>query len=388
MRISKAVLVLLSLVLLTTCLAAQTSATSNISSPQPASLSPMTPAVASPAPIVRPAPSRQAAPEKPQPNVNLQVPAPRRARVRRIAMIEIPGRPGFKGVALLGDALIMAHPAADTVDVFSVRKRRLVAQLNDMKGASGIAADPSSGRVFVADSGANEIVVISSKDWKVQHRIALKASPNALLFVPQTDTLYSSNWRDQSISLIDTRQSAAINTVAVEGRPEYLVYDPVNKQIFVALQDSRQVIALDPSLKVIKRFPLVASQPTGLALDAKARRLYVAVRYAVLALDADTGRELRRVAAPAGIDMLWLDEAGNSLYGGSSDGTIAWMRTLGGTLSPEYEFKTDVRGQTFAFDPGKKMIYLPGGRDGRSKLLIMRQVEPNEATARPEVAEK
>lgn len=388
MRISKAVLVLLSLMFATGVFAQTSGASSNtISSPQPASLSPMTPAVASPTPIVKPAPSsKQAMPEKPEPNVNLQMPVPRRARVRRMAMIEIPGRPGFEGVALVNGFLVMAHPAAETVDVFSVAKRRLVTQVKDMKGASGIAVDTSGGRVFVANSDAHEIAVISAKDWTVQHKIALKTSPNALLFVPQLEMLYACNWRDQSISVIDTRQGSAINTVTVEGRPEYLVFDPITKQIFATLQDARQVVALDPSLKVIKSFPLVASQPTGLALDAKARRLYVAVRYAVLALDADTGREVRRVAAPPGIDMLWLDEANNSLYGGSIDGTISWMRTLGGSLAAEHEFNTEVKGHTFAYDPAKKMIYLPGGRDGRAKLLILRQVEPGEGPGAPEVA--
>jgi YVTN family beta-propeller protein len=375
-------------------MAAQTPGASSgtISSPQPASLSPISPAVAtspaaSPSPVVKSAPSvNQQVPQQSQPNVDLGVRAPQRARVRRIAMIEIPGRPGFKGVALANGFLVMAHPAAETVDVFSVTKRRLIAQVKEMKGASGIAVDDPGGRVFVANSEANEIAVISAKDWKLQRKIALKASPDALLFVPQLETLYASNRRDQSISVIDTRQGSVINTVTLDSRPEYLVFDPINKQIFATLEDSRQVIALDPALKIVKRFPLVASQPTGLALDAKSRRLYVAVRYAVLALDADTGQELRRVAAPPGIDMLWLDEAGNNLYGAAVDGTIAWMRTLGGSLAAEHEFKTEVRGHTFAYDPGKKMIYLPGGRDGRSKLLIMRQVEPSEAP--PEVAKK
>jgi DNA-binding beta-propeller fold protein YncE len=215
----------------------------------------------------------------------------------------------------------------------------------------------------------------------VESTIPLKASPDALLFVPQLDTLYASNWRDQSLSAINLRQGGAVNTVSVEGRPEYLVYDPANRQIFATLEDAREVIVLDPALQVLKRFPLVASQPTGLALDAKARRLYVAVRYAVLALNADTGQELRRVAAPAGIDMLWLDEAGQNLYGASADGTIATMRTTGGTLSADHEFKTDVHGHTFAFDTANKMIYFPGGSEGRSKLLLLRQLDSKEAAA-------
>jgi len=356
------------MLLVATCVLAQTPAGSTIASPQP---SPIT----SPAPITSPSVAKPG-PPRPAPNVNLNVPAPQRPRVRRVAMIEIPGQPGFKGVALVKGSLVMAHPAAETVDVFNLLKRRLVAQVKDMKGASGIAVDEAGGRLFVANSHADEIAVISTKDWKVERTIALQASPDALLYVPQLHTLYASNWRDQSISEIDTRQGSAVNTVPVEGRPEYLVFDPASQQIFATLEDAREVIVLDPALKVRKRFPLLASEPTGLALDSKTRRLYVAVRYAVLALDADSGQELRRVAAPAGIDMLWLDEAGNSLYGASADGAISAMRTTSsGGLAADSEFKTDVHGHTFAFDPANKLIYFPGGSQGRSKLLILRQIE-------------
>jgi hypothetical protein len=141
-------------------------------------------------------------------------------------------------------------------------------------------------------------------------------------------------------------------------------------------------------LKVLNRFALAASMPTGLALDSKGRRLYVAVRHAVLELDADSGREIRRVAAPDGIDMLWLDAASGSLYGAASGGTIALIKAGNGVFEAQREYSTDVHGHTLAFDPAKKMLYLAGGRDGRSKLLILRRVDPNEPSLNPEVAKK
>ena len=47
--------------------------------------------------------------------------------------------------------------------------------------------------------------------------------------------------------------------------------------------------ALDASDSVLNRFRLAASQPTGLEFDAAQRRLFVAVRHAVLVLNAETG---------------------------------------------------------------------------------------------------
>jgi hypothetical protein len=383
------------LVPLALVLSAYALAQSPIASPQPVTSS-MQPGGAasmvarpSPEPVIKSNPpviKRQET--APQPNINLQVPLPERALIRRIAMIDIPGRPGFKDLEFINGCLVMAHPAASTVDVFSIAKRRVIVQIKDMKGASGVAADQAGARVFVANTDAGEIAVISARTWQVENRIPLKAAPDALLYVPQLDTLYASNWRDHSISVIDAKQGTVLNTVVVDGRPQYLAFDPATKQIFAALEDLRQIAVLDPTLKVLNRFPVAASMPTGLALDSTGRRLYVAVRHAVLELDADSGREIRRVAAPIGIDMLWLDHASGSLYGVASGGTIALIKAGNGVFEAQREYNTDVHGHTIAFDPEKKMIYLPGGRDGRSKLLILRRVEPNEQSPNPEVAKK
>ncbi|MGZ4811579.1 MAG: YncE family protein [Terriglobales bacterium] len=366
--------------------------TGTISSPQPSTaLQPgiTAPVTATPEPVVKPAPSTtREADIKPQPNVNLQVPLPARALVRRVAMVDIPGRPGFKDLVFTNGNLVIAHPAASTVDVFSVPKRRIIAEVKDMKGASGVAADESGARVFVANSDANEIAVISTKTWLVESRIPLKSSPDALLYVPELGRLYASDWRDQAITIIDPRQGGVVVSVVVGARPEYLAYDPATRQIFVSLEDTREVGVLDAELKLIRRYPLTASMPTGLALDAKGRRLYVAVRHAVVELDADSGREIRRVAAPDGIDMLQFDASSGTLYGAAADGTIMLMKAGNGIFQAQREYTTDVHGHTLAFDPAKKMIYLAGGRNGRSKLLILRRVDASEPPTSPQVARK
>ncbi len=372
--------------------AAQTSGTSTntISSPQPSTSPSMQPGIASPvAPVTRSTPSiTRPEDTAPQPNINLQVPLPERSLVRRIAMIDIPGRPGFKDMVFIHGNLVMAHPAASAVDVFSVQKRRIIATIKDMKGPSGVEADEAGGRVFVSNTDGNEIAVISTKTWQVESRIPLKSAPDAVLYVPQLDTLYVSNWRDQAISIVDVKQGSVLNAVGMNARPEALVFDPATRQIFASLEDTREIAVLDPSLKVVRRHQLVASMPTGLALDAKGRKLYVAVRNAVVELDADSGREIRRVAAPDGIDTLWFDPTSSTLFGATAGGTILLMKAGNGVFEAQREYSTDVHGHALAFDPAKKMIYLAGGRDGRSKLLILRRVEPNEPSPNPQVAKR
>ncbi len=54
------------------------------------------------------------------------------AQLRQIAIVDIPGRPGFESVAWANGELVMAHSGADKVDVFDPVRRRVVAQIPGM----------------------------------------------------------------------------------------------------------------------------------------------------------------------------------------------------------------------------------------------------------------
>ena len=296
------------------------------------------------------------------------------AQLRQIAIIDVPGHPGFDSLVFAGNQLVMAHTSASEVDIFDPAKRRIVARIPDLAEPRGLAADDQAGRVYVACSGNNSIAVISTRDWKVMETIPLAASPDSLLLAPGGETLYVSNWHDQSLSAVNTATHRA-QTVALESRPEDMVIDAERKLLYVSLEDANQIVALDAALKPVKRFRLNGSLPTGLAFDARTRRLFVAVRYAVLVLDAEDGHEISRVPTNAGADKLWFDDSTATVYAASGGGAITMIRAQGSRYVAEQELNTAVRGHSVAFDPARGLAYVPGGFEGRSKLVILKRIE-------------
>jgi len=249
--------------------------------------------------------------------------------------------------------------------------RRVDAQIK-MQKPRGIAVDEKRGKVYIADAGANHVAVISTKTWKRESTIALQAKPGPLALSPDGRTLYVGNQQDESISVVDLDNANRATTVPL-GHVDALVYDAVKNVIYATVEDQAQVAVLDPALKVLRRYPLAASQPSALVLDQPARRLYVAVRYAVVALSADDGHELGRVAAPMGVDSLWLDRSGGRLYAASSN-EVDVVRVGGGQFAAEDELPLTVRGHGIAFDPEHKLLLMPSGHEGRSLVLILTPV--------------
>jgi YVTN family beta-propeller protein len=297
------------------------------------------------------------------------------ARLRQIAMIDLPGQPGFDSLAIANKCLLVAHSAANTVDIFDLAKRMVIAQVKHVRGASGIAVDDIHNRVYISSPDDRRIVVISSKTWDVEGVIPVQSDAEQIVYVPENNRLYLANSHDRTVSYVDLAKNNEIHTLNANGTPEYIVFDPVKKLIYATLQDQHAIAAYELDLTPVARWVLNASQPTGLALDSGGRRLYVAVRHAIITFDPDTGAELSRIGAPAGVNTLWL-APGGALFAASA-GTVSVMKLGTGGLTHEVDVSVSVKGDSIAYDPHKQLLYLAGGREGRSKLLIMREVESN-----------
>lgn len=300
------------------------------------------------------------------------------AQLKQVAMIDLPGEPGFDGMAFARGALVITHSAANTVDIFDPLKRRIIVQVKDVPDPQGIAVDDRMGRVYVANGTTKSISVITSKDWKVVEKFPMQAAPSALALSPDGKLLFAASRRDRSISIIQLGAGNRAQTANVNGTPQSLAYDPDRRIVYASMEDTQEVVAIDENLRIANRFKLVASQPAGLAIDAAARRLYVAVRNAVVALQLNAGREVARVAAPPGVDSLWLDQASGTLYAASGGGYVTLIRATATIFQALDEVHTEIRGHTLAYDSERQFVYLPGGRDGKSKLLILKRIVPGQ----------
>jgi DNA-binding beta-propeller fold protein YncE len=295
--------------------------------------------------------------------------------LRQIGMVNLPGPPGFGEIAFANGMLLLAHPGANALDVFDPTRRRVVAQITGLQSPRAVAVDEKAGRVYVADHGSKSVAVIAIDGWKVIDSVALPGSPDNLL-LSGDGRLYWADADAGSLSLLDLRTKQDVARIDLGGTPRDLAMDSARHLVFATLQDVHQIVVVDPQLKIVNRFTLNASQPTGLVYDPQYHELYAAVRYAVLAISADTGAEIDRVAAPAGVDSLWLDAESRTLYA-ASEGSLLVMQAKGRLSKAEEITTAGVKGHAVAYDSEKRMVLLPGGNQGKSKLLILRPMAPN-----------
>lgn len=300
------------------------------------------------------------------------------AQLRQIALIEIPGQPGFDAAVFADRYLVLAHRATNTLDIFDPAKRRVVGQVKDLSDPRGMAVDAENAKLYVTNAGNSSISVISTGSWKTEETIQLPGPADSLLLVPSRKMLYAASRPLETIFVVPTADVQSVSTVALEGAPQAMALAPAQDLVFASLQGNAEIVALDVHNAVARRFRLNASQPTGLAFDAEAGKLYVAVRSAVLVIDPTSGTEVARLPSSKGTNTLWFDPATHRLFASSDDGYLNVIKTENGHYLNEGEFRTEVRGHALAFDPARNFVYLPGGREGHSKVAILQRTEnPN-----------
>lgn len=297
-----------------------------------------------------------------------------------VAMIDLPGRPGFDAIAFANNLIVVSHTDANSIDIFDPQRRRMVAQITNVAQPRGIAVDAKNKRFYVA-TAKSVIDVVSSEDWQVKDSFNVEGSPDVLALSEDGLRLYIGDQTGATISAVDTSLRKQIAQTQLPGRPEAIALG--GNGIFVSVQDAALIAVLDPQLQVTAQFKLQASQPAGLVYDAPAHRLYVAVRAAVLAINPDNGTEVGRATAPRGVESLAFDPSSHTLFA-AGGGAVASFNTAG-NLTALDELPADVKGHTLVYDAGRRLLFLPGGREGRSKMLIVKDLsgapsqEPAEA---------
>src|SRR6185503_2798894 len=194
------------------------------------------------------------------------------------------------------------------------------------------------------------------------NKIDVGKGPDGIYYDPGTKRVFTNNHGSHDITAIDANTGAVVGTIKVEGDGESAVV--ADGVIYVNSEDTAEVVAFDPkSLEVKKRFPIgVAKVPTGLAYDAKTKRLFIGCRNEpkMVVMDAVTGKVINSFPIGANVDYAGFDPGAGLIFFSCGDGTLSIYREKS---ADAYEdagaVKTQPSAKTMAFDPKTKKIFLP-----------------------------
>jgi YVTN family beta-propeller protein len=210
---------------------------------------------------------------------------------------------------------------------------------------SGVAYHPKKDLLYAANRGTgaepSNIVVFDTKTRKLITRIPVEVNPYELVFSPDGDTLFVSNWASNSISVIDTRRNQVVRAIDAGSNPNDMKL-AADGRLFVACSNDNTIHVIDTkTLRKVEKIsttltPLApeGSTPDALAIDQVRHLLYVANadNNNVGVVDISNAKHSEVVGfIPTGWypSALTLSKDGRKLFIGTSKGDAAYADIKG-----------------------------------------------------------
>ncbi|HKE60206.1 MAG TPA: YncE family protein, partial [Pyrinomonadaceae bacterium] len=267
------------------------------------------------------------------------------------------------------------------VDVIDPDTGKLLGSIADTPGVHGVALANEFKHGFTSNGRENKVSMFDPTTLQLINKIDVGKGPDGIYYDPETKRVFTNNHGSHDISAIDAKTGQVVGTVKAEGDGEQAVI--ADGLIYVNSEDTNEVIAFDPkSLEVKSRFPIgVAKTPTGLAYDAKTKRLFIGCRNEpkMVVMDAVSGKVIGNFPIGKGVDFAGFDPQAKLVFFSCGEGVLSIFHEKS---ADEYEdagaVKTQPSAKTMAFDVKTKKIFLtaaeyletpattPNGRPQRS----------------------
>ena len=266
----------------------------------------------------------------------------------------------YLSVDAAGRRLYVAH--ATRVVVIDLDKDTVVGEIADTAGVHGFAVAPELGRGFASNGKENTVSIVDLKTLKTLSKVSTGANPDAIFYEASRKEVYAFNGRGKSATVFGAETGVVVATIPLPGKPEFAVGDPELGRVFCNIEDTSQVVAIDPKTHAVVNTWTTApgEEPTGLAIDAKRHRLFVGCSNAkMVLLDAVSGKVLASVAAGDGVDATAFDDGSGLAFSSAGDATVTIARADAADKFSVVQTLATVRGaRTMTLDPTTHKLYL------------------------------
>jgi DNA-binding beta-propeller fold protein YncE len=293
----------------------------------------------------------------------------------------IPGNGSWDYVTIDSAARRLYLSHGTEANVVDADNGKLIGTVPDTPGIHGVAIAPEFKHGFTSNGRENKVSMFDTNTLALIKKIDVGKGPDGIYFDLGTKRIFTNNHGTHDITALDAKTGDVVGTVKADGDGESAVV--ADGVVYVNLEDTNEVISFDPkTLSVKNRFPIGAAKtPTGLAYDSKTKRLFIGCRNEpkMVVMDATSGKVINSFPIGRGVDYAGFDPDAKLIFFSCSEGVLNVFHEKSGN---EYEdmgaVKTQAGARTMAFDPKTKKIFLttaevtegppatPGGRPQRS----------------------
>jgi DNA-binding beta-propeller fold protein YncE len=290
--------------------------------------------------------------------------APGASGYHLVKTIPIGGEGGWDYAVADGDARRVYVSHATHVVVVDADSGAVVGDIPDTLGVHGIALAHDLGRGFISDGRSNNVTIFDLKTLKTIATVSTGGqNPDAIYYDEETKLVFAFNGRSNNVTAIRGADGTVAGMMPVGGKPEFAAGVGAG-HVFVNIEDKSELLEIDAKkLAVMHRWPLApCEEPSGLAMDARNRRLFAVCGNNVMAVvDADSGKVVATPVIGDGPDAAAFDPETQLAF--SSNGGSGTLTVIHEDSPNKYTVVENVPtkkyARTMALDTTTHTIYLP-----------------------------
>jgi DNA-binding beta-propeller fold protein YncE len=278
--------------------------------------------------------------------------------------------------------LFIAHMGADQIVVFDTKTQQVIGTVDGVKTPTGVLIVPALGRLFVAATGNHDVAVIDARSLRVIAHVSRIGFPDGLAYAPPAQRVFVSDESGGGELVIDATTNTAVTTIDIGGEAGNTQYDIGSGCILVAVQNRDQLVAIDPRTdRLVGRYDLspACRTPHGFLIDAPRRLAFISCEdnAKLLVVDLTTMRVTGTYPVGDSPDVLAFDPGWQRLYVASESGVITGFDERNGGLQPIGAYQAP-HAHSVAVDPRTHRVYLPlENIDGKPVLRILAPSPPS-----------
>ena len=287
--------------------------------------------------------------------------------------LQVGGDGGFDYVTLDGNGKTLYLPRTTHTQVVDASTGKVLADIPNNSRSHGVALVPQLGRGFISNGGDATVQIFDLKSNLTLGKIKAAEDADCIIYDPASKHVLAFCGDAHAMIAIsadvDPKDGKASASLDLGGKPEFAVSDGLGK-VFVNLVDKNEVAAVDTKeMKVIAKWPVApATQPVGMSMDRKAKRLFVGCRSKqMVIMSAEDGHVLADLPIGAGVDATAFRRG--AAFASCGDGTLTVIReSEPGKFEVAQTLKTAPRAKTMAIDAKTGNIFLPTA-DGKGRAI-------------------
>jgi YVTN family beta-propeller protein len=225
--------------------------------------------------------------------------------------------------ASAADLAFVVNSNDASVSVIDVGTRQEMRRIPLLREPHHMALTPDHRSLVIGDTTGNALFFLDPRTGAVQ-RQATVSDPYQLVFSPDGKLLTIAGLARNQIDIYDARTLALLHRIPARSMPSHINYSPDSARVFVSLQGTDRLIAIDTASGRVLWSSRVGRTPAGVLWNRG--RLLVGImgeaHFAVV--DPADGHVERTIPTGRGAHTMFVSHDGRTIYATDRvDGTIA-----------------------------------------------------------------